>query len=79
MKAKTIKLNHFPGDTAIRIDIHRTIKGKVQVISMFCIEPHTDSRGRYYTNDINGLIHNTITEAKSYAIGKFLMENKCNA
>lgn len=66
---KTFRPRSFPGDTFVRIDLHRERNGKRQIVPMFGLWPKTNRRGaRYYECDSTPRTFATITEAKTYAM-----------
>ena len=73
IKAKTHKpINSYSGDKSLRIDIH----DNGNIVPMFNVYPKSNRLGRYYSNDRYSNTFKTITEAKEYAIKRYMEEGK---
>ena len=72
MKVKTRKMNAFPGDDWIGIDV---ILDNGYTITPFGVYLRRNKYGRWYESDNSGC-YDTIKEAKEYALRMVMEEQK---
>ena len=76
-KIKTYRPKSFRGDSFVRVDLHRTIDGKTQIIPQFGLWPVRKGRSFYYECDSMAKTFPTIAQAKTYAMEQAKIQGLC--